>query len=334
MYTLSALWRSLGLLFPALKAATHGLKQMKTAGSKGTCAVAIVLYLMPSCLEGQQHHRTPVYRDFVNDVLVPVIVTDRRGSIVSGLGPTVFSVLDNNVTQRLLSINEEEQSVSIGIILDISGSMTPILSDAKSVVRNFLQFSNIGDQVFLYGVSTRLDKIASWTVSTEGVTARLALTDARGSTALLDAIHDGLDAMRTATHRRKALLIVSDGMDNHSRYSMHEVTAYLRESDTQLFAIAADQRAAFDKAIPTEEKHQGLIQLEALADSSGGFSVVARNQREMEAAAQRINNAIRSEYLLSYAPQHFADDGKWHSIRVRLHEHGLRAHARRGYFAQ
>lgn len=267
-------------------------------------------------------------------VLVPVTVTDRRGSLVSGLQPEAFHVSDDKVLQRIFSLSQQDVPASIGVILDMSGSMKWTLNDAKVAARSFFDTANPEDEGFLYSVSSRPSKNAQFTADFDTLLSRVALSGAQGSTALVDTIYCGLDRMRSAHRPRRALLIISDGMDNHSRYSKTELMGRVVESDVQIYTIAMYNAPAYAKAIQLEEQRQGLALLGDLAEKTGGLSFIVHNSDGTGTAAAAISRAIRSEYLIAYAPAHPARDGKWHSIRVKLSEPGLRAYARSGYYAQ
>jgi Ca-activated chloride channel family protein len=267
-------------------------------------------------------------------VLVPVTVTDRRGGIVSGLPTETFHISDDKVSQRIFSLSEQDVPASIGVILDRSGSMRWTLNDAKAAVRSFLDTANPEDEGFLYSVSSRPEKNTGFTPELDTLLGSVAFSGSRGSTALIDTVYYALDAMRAAHRPRKALLIISDGMDNHSRYSKTELMERVVESDVQIYTIAIYGAPAYAKAIQILEQREGVALLDDLAEKTGGLSFVVRTPEEIGKATAAISRAIRSEYVIAYAPQHCTRDGKWHSIHVKVGEPGLRAYARPGYYAQ
>jgi Ca-activated chloride channel family protein len=216
----------------------------------------------------------------------------------------------------------------------MSGSMKGTLAQAESAVRAFLDTANPEDEGFLYSVSSRPGRDAGFTGNLDSLLGEAGLAQAHGSTALIDTVYCGLDAMHSARRPRRALLIVSDGMDNHSRYSKTELLERALEADVQIFTIAVDSAAAYEKAITLAEQRQGITLLQDLAEKTGGLSFVIRNPEDMGKAALAISRAIRNEYTIGYAPGAGARDGKWHTIRVRSSMPQVRVYARSGYYAQ
>lgn len=267
-------------------------------------------------------------------VLVPVTVTDRRGAIVSGLRAEQFHISDNKISQGIFSLSEQDTPASIGVILDMSGSMKWTLDGAKAAARMFLDTANAEDEAFLYSVSSRPIKNVEFTSQLDSLLSGVAFSGAHGSTALVDTIYCALDAMRSAHQPRKALLIISDGMDNHSRYSKTELMERAVESDVQIYTLAMDAIPSFAKPMQVREQREGLALLDDLAERSGGLSFVVRSSAQAGDAAVSIGRAIRNEYLIAYVPINSVRDRKWHSIRVKLDQAGLRIYARSGYYSQ
>ena len=288
-------------------------------------------------LFAQQHvnsFSTVGFRADANLVLIPVTVVDRRGAMVNGLRPEVFQIFEDKATQQIFSFAEQDVPASIGVILDMSGSMRATVDQAKVAVRSFLDTANPEDEAFLYSVSSQPKRSFGFTDNLETLSSGIAITKARGSTALIDTIYCGLNEMRSAHRPRKALLIISDGMDNHSRYTKTELLERVLESDIQIFSIAIDNSPAYGKPIQVEEQHQGLRLLEDLAQTSGGLSFTVRNSEDIDRSAATISRAIRNEYMIGYVPRDASRDGKWHSIRVKLALRGFKVYARSGYYSQ
>jgi Ca-activated chloride channel homolog len=299
-------------------------------------SISLVVFLAGIALYAQspQPVRRTAFKTDADLVLVPVTVTDGRGAIVSGLRAETFQVSDDKVSQRIFSLSEQDVPASIGVILDTSGSMKWTLEDAKAAVRSFLDTANPEDEAFLYSVSSRPDKNTGFTPELDTLLDSVALSGPRGSTALIDTVYCGLDAMRAAHRPRKALVIISDGMDNHSRYSKTELMERVVESDVQIYTIAIYSAPAYAKAIQIVEQREGLALLDELAQKTGGLSFTVRTPEEIGKATAAIGRSIRNEYMIAYVPLNSSRDGKWHSIRVKLSAPGLRAYARAGYYAQ
>jgi Ca-activated chloride channel family protein len=264
-------------------------------------------------------------------VLVPVTVTDGRGGIVNGLSPKDFTVMEDQVTQRVFSLVERDAAVSIGVIFDVSGSVRNTLGEAKVALRTFFEKSNPEDEAFLYTVSTQPQRQAGFTQDYATLLDAVSNANADGDTALVDTIYTGLNHIKSAVYARKALLIISDGMDNHSRYLKSELMARAMESDVQIYAISLYDPPRNKKAIELREEQSGLFFLEELARRTGGLQVVIRHAGELGEAAASISKALRNQYVIAYVPGAAQRNGKWHSIQVKVDLQDARAHARSGY---
>jgi len=267
-------------------------------------------------------------------VLVPTTVMDRKGAIVSGLPSDAFLIAQDNVPQRITSFGEQDVPVSLGIVFDASGSMRSVLPQAKDVIRAFLDACNPEDEAFLYTVSNRPEKDSGFTSNFNTLLDHMVFTDAGGSTALVDTIYSALLQSRSAHHGRKALLVISDGMDNHSRYSARELIAAAVEADVQIYAVSVYDPPRNKKPIELQEERNGIFFLEELTGKTGGFQITAYGSNDVNPAAARIGRAMRDQYLLGYVPEHTDASGKWHSIKVNLKTSNARAYARSGFYAK
>ncbi|MGA2268925.1 MAG: VWA domain-containing protein [Bryobacteraceae bacterium] len=275
----------------------------------------------------------PVIREDVGLVLVSAIVTDHRGAVVNGLRPDNFTIVEDKVPQPILSFSTQDAPCSVGVILDLSGSMRDKLPAATAAVRAFFQTANPEDESFLLTVATHPESVSGFSADFEALQNSLLHARAGGSTALIDTVYLGLDQMRSARHPHKALLIVSDGIDNHSRYSSAELLRLVQETDVQIYTIGVPEDAAGRKPIELRERSNGLHFLRDLADNSGGLSFTVVTADDVAAAAQKIGRAVRSEYVLGYRQSNKADSGKWRNIQVKVRPSHLRVYARRGYYS-
>jgi Ca-activated chloride channel family protein len=264
-------------------------------------------------------------------VLVPVTVLDRRGATVNGLTPGLFSILEDKVDQRIASFSQQDAPVSIGVIFDLSGSMKNSVDAARTALQSFFSAANSEDDAFLYTVSALPEKFAGFTTDYETMLGQLVGARAQGSTALIDTIYTGLNDIRPATHARKVLLVISDGMDNHSRYSKAELLARAVESDVQIYAVSIYNPPANKKPIELQEERRGLELLANLAERTGGLHFVVRDGAEIGNATSSISQALRNEYLLGYVPRETRRDGKWHTVQVKLNLKDATAYTRSGY---
>ncbi len=267
-------------------------------------------------------------------VLVPVTVIDRRGAPLTGLTSTAFSVTQDNVPQRITTFGEEDIPASLGVILDTSGSMRQALPKAKTMLRAFFDQCNPEDEAFLYTVSSRPDIESQYTSDFDGLLNHTLFMEGQGATALTDTIFAALRRSRTGHNARKALLVISDGMDNHSRYSKAELLSAAMEADLQIYCISVFDPPRNKKPIELQEERQGVFFLEELSRKTGGLQIVVQNEHDIEKAAAQIGRAIRNQYVLGYVPEGAAKtDEKWHSIRVRTNLPNATAYSRSGYFA-
>jgi len=293
--------------------------------------IAAVACALPCAAQQSGMPPELVLRSDSNLVLVPVTVVDRRGAFVSGLSSADFSVLEDGVPQQIRSVSEQDVPVSLGIVLDVSTSMRSGLGAAKDALRVLLGGANPADDAFLTTVSTRPSPVPESTHNFGALLARAALENAHGDTALIDAIDASLRHLRLGANVRKALIVISDGMDNHSRRSQAELLKRALESGAQIYCVAIDSAPLTAKPATLTEEKAGLLRLEDLATRTGGLSIRTRGAADAMNAAAQIGRALRNQYVLGYAPSLAGRDGKWHRIKVRVGDASMRAYARTGY---
>ena len=272
------------------------------------------------------------FRVNTNLVLIPLTVTDPMDRLVTGLEKENFLILEDNHQQAIRTFACDDAPVSIGVILDLSGSMGNKVVRARGAVLQFMKTSNPQDEFFVIGFNDRPELINDFTSSPDDVEARLATVQASHRTALLDAIYFGLEKMKQAKYQRKALLIVSDGGDNNSRYTENEVRSAVKEADTQIYAIGI-----FDPEAATVEERNGPMLLNDIASDTGGRLFRVDDLSEMGDIATRISAELRNEYVLGYKTDDARTDGKWRKVKVKLSPPPglpqLTVHARAGYYA-
>lgn len=268
----------------------------------------------------------------VNLVLVPLIVTDPMDRLVTGLEKENFFLYENNKLQAIKTFSQEDAPVSIGIIFDLSGSMANKVIRARDSIFQFMHTANPYDEFFVIGFNDRPELIEDFTSSPQDIEARLASVHAEHRTALLDAIYFGLNKMKQAKYERRALLIVSDGGDNRSRYTENEVRSTVRESNVQIYSIGI-----FDPYAATTEERLGPMLLNDICNETGGRLFRVDDVTEMGDIAEKISAELRNEYVLGYKPDDNKKDGKWRKLKVKLVPPAglpqLTVHARTGYYA-
>lgn len=173
----------------------------------------------------------------VSLVLVPVTVTDPLDRLVTGLEREHFAIYENKQRQEIRYLSSEDSPVSVGVIFDVSGSMSSKIERAREAVIEFLKAANPQDEFFMITFSEQPQIISGFTQSIEDIQSKLIFIAPKGRTALLDAIYLSVSKLREARHQRKALLIISDGGDNHSRYSEREIRSVVKEADALIYAV-------------------------------------------------------------------------------------------------
>jgi Ca-activated chloride channel family protein len=273
-----------------------------------------------------------VLKTDVRLVLVPVSVTDPAQRLVTGLRAENFELFEGKKPQEIRHFSSEDLPVSIGIILDASGSMANKMSRVRDAVTQFCEAANPQDEFFMIAFSDQPRLLTDFTSVPEDLEKDLLFTQPKGRTALLDAIYMGLHKMKAAKYGKKALLIISDGGDNHSLYGEREVKAAAKEADVLIYTIGI-----FDRYVPTQEESRGPELLTEIAEPTGGRAFTLANEIELPAVASHIGRELRTQYVLGYRPEQMPRDGKWHKIQVKLRLPRklsfLKARARTGYYA-
>jgi Ca-activated chloride channel homolog len=276
----------------------------------------------------------PLIKKSVDLVLVPVTVTDPMQRLVTGLTQDNFQVFENKKQQEIKHFSSEDAPVSLGIIVDTSGSMATKMERVREAVKQFCAFSNPQDEFFVITFSEEPHLVHNFSDSPEDIENKLLFATPKGRTALLDAIYMGIRKMRDAKYGKKALLIISDGGDNHSRYSEGELKSAVKESDVMIYAIGT-----FDRYVPTQEERLGPELLSDIAEITGGRAFILEDDDllQMPILARRIGLELRTQYVLAYHPENPPHDGKWHKISVKLRLPKkiayLHAQAKKGYYA-
>ena len=233
----------------------------------------------------------------VDLVLVPVTVTDPMNRLVTGLEREDFQIFENGKREKITSFASEDAPVSIGIVFDLSGSMTSKLIRARESILQFIKTANPQDEFFVIGFNDRPELIEDFTNSVEDIEARLATVRSGKRTALVDAIYYAALKMRDARHERKAILVVSDGGDNNSRYTPGELRAQIREADVELYAIGI-----FDPYAATPEERYGPMLLSDMADETGAGCSVSTIFRRWATLPRRFPLNFATSTSSDFAP--------------------------------
>ena len=263
-------------------------------------------------------------------MLVNVTVTDNRDRLISNLRVGDFSVLDDKHRQHIRYFSSEDAPISVVVVLDSSGSMRNRFEQARSAATEFFQCSNPLDEFSVITFADTPRILAGSHDSLSEIESGLSRVRPGGETALWDAVYLGLQQLRSARYPKKALLLISDGGDNHSRYSQSEIKSVLQEADVQVHAIYI-----FESFPRRREETSGLLALDEVASTTGGRVLLTHDASELQRAVRQISDDLRSQYVLGYLPGPSARDGKWHRIKVELNvptSRKLRAYAKKGYY--
>lgn len=285
------------------------------------------------------HTRTRPLKIDVNLVLVPVTVVDEKNRPVMGLGKDDFTLYEQDKRQPIQFFSNEDAPISVGVILDLSGSMGNKIETERLALAEFFNNANPADDYFVITFASRPRIAADTTGSIADIQAKVGMTQPAGYTALLDAVYLGVQKLRSARYQRHALLIISDGGDNNSRYKLREIKSLVQEADVQIYSIGL-----FEDNFPllgAIEQRLGKHLLTEITEAAGGRTIALKNASELPEAAGTISREMRSEYVLGYRPPIWPANrrpkDRWRKIKVRVADAAgqlsRQAHYKRGYLA-
>jgi len=278
--------------------------------------VAIARSVTPAFDSASAGVPVPDLRIDVPLVLVPVHVTTAIGTPVTTLTREHFRLFEDSVEQKITSFSSEDAPVSVGLLFDLSGSMQDKIDNARAAAFEFLKTANPEDEFFLILFNDRPKLVTPFTRDPAEIRDGLSSARPRGQTALLDAIHLAVAQMKHAAYPRKALVIFSDGGDNHSRNSEREIKEEMLEGDVQVYAMGIFEREGV--RLRTKEERGGPRLLADLAEETGGRNFPIRRLDQLSDACSRIGMELRSQYLLGYSPANPERDGKYRRVQVTL----------------
>jgi Ca-activated chloride channel homolog len=278
--------------------------------------VAAAASLLLSAQAPAQAVRTAPPREFV------VTVTDKKGSLFMGLGRDSFTVLDGGQPSGIVSFESGDMPATVGVLLDASGSMSVRESGllrARNALLRFFRNSHASDEFFLIAFNREPQLLLGMSNDPSAVLGALDLYGAargRGPTALYDALYLALNQAARGKHRRRALLLVTDGQDNASRYTFRDVKRMLKETDVMVYAVGIVDPEMSDSALG----YEGRRNLEELAKLSGGRVLFPQTVQELNSAMEAVADELRSQYVIGFVPASAGDRDGWHEVRVRLNE--------------
>jgi Ca-activated chloride channel homolog len=277
-----------------------------------------------------------VFKAHTDLVLIPVTVTDILNRFVLGLRKEDFQLSEDGVQQNVALFSGEDAPLSVGVIFDESGSMSYKLKTSRDAATQLLTALDKEDQAFLVEFADSAKVSVPFTGPREDIQTALKNAQARGQTAMLDAIDTGLVEMKKAKNSRKAIVIVSDGGDNSSHYAAAQIEGLVREADVQVYAMGV-----FDPVFSlgsTPEEISGPRLLSEIASQTGGRAFAAAVPGDLPSVANRIAVELRNQYVLGYYPKNKTRDGKYRTVKVNVSQpigiaSPLKVHWRLGYYA-
>lgn len=285
------------------------------------------VFVSPTGLFAGEKDDLPLrFRVNVDTVVLRVTVTDPLNRYVVGLEREHFKVFENKLQQTLTHFSSDKNPVSVGIILDMSGSMGDNILSARSSVIRFLEQGDPADEYFLVTFNERSSLVRDFTNRSENIQNEIAVKNPKGRTALYDAIYLGLEKIRAARNEKKALIVITDGEDNSSRYTFSELKDFVKESDTQIYVIGERGDMGYGRNIITE-----IVRL------TGGRAFFPNNFKQLDYYCDLIHSELRNQYLVGYTPTDRRNDGTWRKLKVSLEAPEgmprLKVRAKEGYFA-
>lgn len=268
-------------------------------------------------------------------VVIPVNVTDDMNRFVLGLDRQDFRLLEDGKEQAIKQFSDEDAPLSIGLLVDTSGSMGGKIDTSRQAVAQFLKTMNPQDEAFLIEFGEHAQLTIPFTSASNRIETRLASVEPQGLTALLDAVHLGLNEMKNAKNPRKAMLIVSDGGDNNSRYTAAQTEEVVRDADVQIYCMGVFE--PFDYLALSAAELSGPHLLSEIAKQTGGRAFAASHSADLPSIASRIGIELRNQYVLAYYPTNHDRNGKYRKVIVKLDQPKglppLKARWRLGYYA-
>jgi Ca-activated chloride channel family protein len=301
-------------------------QEAKPSDDKGTAPAG------PQVQVPEDDERKPIITH-TDLVTLTVTVTDTYGRFVTGLNKKAFTVTDDKDQQEITFFSDDDAPVSVGVVFDLTGSMGgDKVKRAREALAHFLETSHNDDEYFLVtfqggGVQLALDR----TRDSKSLLDKLTFVQTRGTTAFYDAVYLAATKVQRGVHPKRALLVISDGQDNNSRYTFSELRRMLKESDVIIYAVGIEESGGGDLPMT------GRAILEEIAAVTGGKAFFPNTSAEMDDVFERIALELRTQYSIGFRPSNFANDGRWHRLKIKVQPPRgfprLFVRGREGYFA-
>lgn len=307
--------------------------------TRGLIAVVVLLLTSVTCVVlGQSQavqngtQRLPRTQDTlkvdVDLVLATATVTDRNNRFVTGLDKENFEITEDKIEQDIAYFSSEDVPLSVGIIFDVSGSMKDKLKTAVDAAITFMKGGNPDDEYFFLPFADKPQDVSEFTSDIAKIQNKFMFSKAKGRTALYDAVYLGLDKLEEGGNTKRALLLITDGEDNRSRYTFSNVKEFVKEKDVQIYAIGITSGWS-------EGADEGRALLRELSSITGGNAFFTSSVMNLENICHNIALELKNQYVIGYQSTNIAKDGKWRKIKVKAEYpgHNLTVRAKTGYYA-
>ena len=323
-----------------------GLMARKKSIVTGAVCVLIALPVMMAAYAGHSQKlqdtaadkpkaspQNPTLKVDVDLVLVNATVTDPQNRYVTGLEKEHFQLWEDKLEQKVEYFSAEDVPISLGVIFDVSGSMKDKISTARDAAVTFLKTGNPEDEYFLVEFSSRPEVAEDFTTDVSRLQNRLIFAPAKGMTAMYDSVYLGLEKLREGNNPKKALLLITDGEENRSRYTFSNVREFVKEQDVQIYAIGIVDD--FNSQLGSGRTGRAMI--EELADLTGGRAFFPDSVYDLEDVCTKIAVELKNQYVIGYNSTNAAKDGKWRKLRLKINPPKglprLSVRAKSGYYA-
>jgi Ca-activated chloride channel family protein len=277
--------------------------------------------------------KSPTLKVDVDLVLVNATVTDPQNRYVTGLEKEHFQIWEDKLEQKIEYFSAEDVPISLGVIFDVSGSMKDKISTARDAAVTFLKTGNPEDEYFLVEFANRPEVAEDFTTDVSRLQNRLLFAPAKGMTAMYDSVYLGLEKLREGDNPKKALLLITDGEDNRSRYTFSNVKDFVKEQDVQIYSIGIVD----DFNSQLGSGHTGRAMIEELSDLTGGRAFFPDSVYDLEDICTKIAVELKNQYVIGYNSTNAAKDGKWRKLRLKINPPKglphLNVRSKSGYYA-
>ena len=278
------------------------------------CAMVSLVLFAQTSGKSQSPETNKTIKVDVDLVTVNATVTDAQNRVITGLDKNNFRVWEDKVEQKLQYFSAEDVPVSIGLVFDVSGSMKDKINTSREAAVTFLKTGNPQDEYFLETFSNRPQVAEDFTTDISRLQNKIVFQNANGMTAMYDAVYASLEKLKDGTNPKKALLLITDGEDNRSRYTFANVRDYVKEQDVQIYAIGI----VSDYNSQLGSGRTGRAMLEELSDITGGHAFFPDSVYDLEDICMKIAVELKNQYVLGYRSTNENKDGKWRKIRVQV----------------